>query len=34
MSWDGIDQLEKSFDNMGDFAKTIEKDAKKVGNSY
>ena len=34
MSWDGIDQLEKSFDEMGDFASMMEKDVKKVGNSY
>jgi predicted RNase H-like nuclease (RuvC/YqgF family) len=34
ISWDGIDQLEKSFDEMGDFASMMEKDVKKVGKSY
>lgn len=34
ISWDGIDQLEKSFDEVGDFTSMMEKDAKKVGNSY
>ena len=34
MSWDGIDQLEGSFDEMADFAGLMEKDVKKVGDRY
>ena len=34
IEWDGIEEIEKSFEDVGDFAKTMQKDAKKVGNSY
>jgi hypothetical protein len=34
IEWDGIQEIEGAFENVGDFASTMQKDAKKVGNSY
>lgn len=34
IEWDGIEEIEGAFENVGDFAATMQKDAKKVGNSY
>ena len=34
MSWDGVDTVENSVKKIGNFAKTMEKDAKKIGGSY
>ena len=34
IEWDGIEEIEQSFKGIGDFAGLMQKDAKKVGNSY
>lgn len=34
MSWDGIDQVEGSMDELSDITKLMSKEAKKVGDSY
>jgi len=34
LSWDGIDQLEGAMDEMAGVTKMMEKDARKVGDSY
>ena len=34
MSWDGIDQLEGAMDELSDVTTMMEKDARKVGDSY
>ena len=34
IDWDGIDEIENAMKKTGEFASMMEKDAKKVGNSY
>ena len=34
IEWDGIEEIEGAFANVSDFASMMQKDAKKVGNSY
>ena len=34
IKWDGIDEVENAYKNIGKFASVMQKDAEKVGNSY